>query len=95
MTTDQILSQILNIAGETQWIPVEGIFSLNEVLTNNGGSYPPSILSGHTGLLQPRHRVTFNPAKGLVTKAFINQRTGEVRTFLAKNIEDLPERSFL
>jgi hypothetical protein len=95
MPIEQILTQILNIGGETQWIPVEGLFSLNEVTLQNFALPPAGILGSTPGLLQPRRLTNFNPSGGLVVKVFMNQRTGELKTFLAKTITNLPGRESL
>lgn len=79
MTTVEILNELNRGLPTQEWSEVISAHAFPTV------DFPESI---------PR-RVSVNVSAVMVVKTFLNSRTGEVRAFLAKSINDFNERSLL
>ncbi|MBI3549441.1 MAG: hypothetical protein HY078_10410 [Elusimicrobia bacterium] len=69
--------------------------TLDQVLADleHGGTGPWVVLEGYFAITSVEvilGSVNFNPGKGVPMKAFLNTRTGEIRTFAAKFL-DVPD----
>jgi hypothetical protein len=70
----------LNSGVDKNWVAAPGIAALTSVTVSEAetsiGNNP---------------QVTFNASRGVIVKIFINKKTGETKTYLAKALSDDPE----